>query len=50
MRHRIHAWLVTLLLVLVSACSTNPRRVDCESHLRAINAPAPIKSSGAVQP
>lgn len=50
MSHRIRVCLVTMLLVLVAACSTYPRRVDCEGHLRAINAPAPMKSSGAAQP
>jgi hypothetical protein len=50
MSHRIQACLVTLLLILVTACSAHPKRVDCESHLRAINAPAPMKSSGVVQP
>jgi len=50
MSHQTQACLVTLLLALVAACSTNPKRVDCESHLRAINAPAPMMSSGAAQP
>jgi hypothetical protein len=50
MSNRIQACLVALLLVLTAACSTHPRRVDCEGHLRAINAPTPMKGSGVVQP
>jgi hypothetical protein len=50
MSHRIDASLVALLLLLVAACSGHPKRVDCEGHLRPINAPAPMKSSGVAQP
>jgi hypothetical protein len=50
MSHKIQACLVALLLVLTAACSTHPKRVDCEGHLRAINAPAPMNSSGVAQP
>jgi len=37
-------WTLVLLLVatLLSACHTRPPRVDCEGHLSAINAPAPV--------
>ena len=37
-------WTVVLLFVatLLSACHTRPPRVDCEGHLTAINAPAPV--------
>lgn len=30
-----------LSLLLLSACSSHPRKVDCEGHLTPINAPAP---------
>jgi starvation-inducible outer membrane lipoprotein len=36
---------VSLCLVLLSSCSTHPRKVDCESHLTPINAPAPSSHS-----
>ena len=36
-------------LVLTAACSTHPKRVDCEGHLRAINAPAPMKKPRAIR-
>lgn len=50
MSHRIQACLVALLLVLTAACSTHPKRVDCEGHLQPINTPAPMKSSTVAQP
>lgn len=28
-------------ILCLGGCSSNPKRVDCENHLRAINAPAP---------
>jgi starvation-inducible outer membrane lipoprotein len=31
----------SLCLMLLTACSTHPRKVDCESHLTPINTPAP---------
>jgi hypothetical protein len=49
MNHRVKAYLVTLLFVLVAACSAHPKRIDCEGRLRPINLPAPLKESG-VQP
>ena len=30
-----------LSLLLLTACSSHPRKVDCEGHLTPINAPAP---------
>jgi hypothetical protein len=32
-----------LSLLLLSACSAHPRKVDCEGHLTPINAPAPAE-------
>lgn len=32
---------IALAVVLMSACSTNARRVDCEWRLEPINQPAP---------
>jgi hypothetical protein len=37
--------LVTLLLLL--GCASHVKRVDCEGHLRPINAPAPAEPAGA---
>ena len=34
--------LATVLAGLVSGCSTQARRVDCDGRLRPINAPAPV--------
>ena len=31
-----------LLLSILTACSHEAKRVDCDSHLTAINAPTPI--------
>jgi hypothetical protein len=42
--------LVMLLLVLVAACSSHPKRVDCEGRLLPVNTPAPMKSSDPGQP
>lgn len=38
-RERFCAALACVLCL--AACSSNPKRVECENHLRAINAPAP---------
>jgi hypothetical protein len=32
-------------LLLLTACSSHPRKVDCEGHLTPINAPAPVSNS-----
>jgi type IV pilus biogenesis protein CpaD/CtpE len=37
---------VVLVLALVG-CASHPPRVDCEAHLRPINAPAPVKPTSA---
>jgi hypothetical protein len=50
MNLRGKTWLLLALSVLISACSAHPRRVDCEGHLRAINAPAPLKPVDPVKP
>ena len=42
-------WAVFVALILVG-CSSHPRRVDCEGHLRPINAPAPVGSSSVAHP
>lgn len=41
---------VSVLAFILAGCSSHPTRVDCEGHLRPINAPAPVTSSGTVQP
>ena len=43
---RLRVWLGILCLVL-AGCSAYPKKVDCEAHLRAINAPAPAASKAA---
>jgi hypothetical protein len=42
-RSMLRALTVTLLLV---SCTSHPRRVDCEAHLKPINAPAPVTPAG----
>jgi hypothetical protein len=39
-----------LLLSILTACSHEAKKVDCESHLTAINAPTPIVKSDATHP
>jgi len=50
MKCKLKACVLTSLLFLVAGCSSPPKRVDCEDHLRAINTPAPMKASEAVKP
>ena len=38
--------LAIALTLLAASCASHPRRVDCEGHLRPINAPAPVSSGG----
>lgn len=43
--------LVTLTFaLLLTACSAHPRKVDCEGHLKPINAPAPAVPAGSPHP
>jgi hypothetical protein len=39
-----------LLALILAGCSSHPKRVDCEGHLRPINAPAPVSASSEVRP
>ena len=39
-----------LLLVLLCGCSAHPKRVDCDGHLRPINAPAPVSATETGHP
>ena len=34
------------LSLLASGCASHHRRVDCEAHLKPINAPAPVTPPG----
>ena len=38
---------VMALALLVVGCASHPSRVDCEGHLKPINAPAPAKPASA---
>jgi hypothetical protein len=42
--------LTALLLLCLLGCSAHPKRVDCEGHLRPINAPAPATASSDAHP
>ena len=45
-------WTFVVLLVaaLLNACHTRPPKVDCEKHLSAINAPAPVPHPQETRP
>jgi hypothetical protein len=34
------------LVVLLAACASHPKRINCEGHLKPINAPAPRVAAG----
>jgi hypothetical protein len=34
------------LVVLLAACASHPKRLNCDGHLKAINAPAPAVAAG----
>ena len=36
---------VLVLALLVVGCASHPKRLDCDGHLKPINAPAPAKSA-----
>ena len=42
--------LVALVLLGLLGCSAHPKRVDCEGHLRPINAPAPASAPTPAHP
>lgn len=50
MKIAFHCLFGAFLLLVLAGCSSHPRRVDCEGHLRPINAPAPVSVSSAVRP
>jgi hypothetical protein len=39
--------LLSLVTLLLLSCASHVKRLDCERHLRPINAPAPVASFGA---
>jgi len=43
----LKTWVIFALLLLAS-CASHPPRIDCEKHLKPINAPAPVARGGAV--
>jgi hypothetical protein len=49
MSHKPHLF-KAIVLALIAGCSSHPTRVDCEGHLRPVNAPAPVTSEGASHP
>ena len=50
MKSAFHFLCRAFLILILAGCSSHPRRVDCEGHLRPINAPAPISASSVVRP
>jgi starvation-inducible outer membrane lipoprotein len=47
MKHeQMTLWIAVLALIL-GGCSTYPKKVDCEGHLKPINAPAPADHTGS---
>ena len=38
---KVSVTLLVMLFALLVGCSSHPRRIDCEGHLRPINPPAP---------
>jgi hypothetical protein len=34
------------LVVLLAACASHPKRLNCDGHLKPINAPAPAPAAG----
>jgi hypothetical protein len=38
--------LAIALMVLLAACASHPKRLNCDGHLRPINAPAPAVAPG----
>jgi hypothetical protein len=38
-------WAMALALIAIG-CTSHPTRVDCEAHLKPINAPAPMTPPG----
>ena len=43
-------FVASFCLLLLSACSSHPRKVDCEAHLTPINAPAPVSKEKEEHP
>lgn len=39
--------LYILVLALLFGCASRVKRIDCEAHLKPINAPAPVEAGGA---
>ena len=35
-----------VLFLLLAGCASHPKRINCEGHLKAINAPAPAALAG----
>jgi hypothetical protein len=44
------AGVALLAAVLLAACSTEARRVDCERRLQPINRPAPLGTASPAEP
>jgi starvation-inducible outer membrane lipoprotein len=38
--------LAIALVVLLAACASHPKRLNCDGHLKPINAPAPAAVAG----
>jgi len=43
---RVKMTVALALVLLLAGCAAHGTRVDCEGHLRLINAPAPVTAGG----
>jgi hypothetical protein len=50
MKIALHCLCAAFLVLILTGCSSHPRKVDCEGRLRPINAPAPASATTAVRP
>jgi hypothetical protein len=50
MKIAVHGLCGAFLVLILAGCSSHPRRVDCEGHLRPINAPAPVSAPSVAHP
>ena len=46
MKISLKAMVTVALLVFIAGCASHPPRIDCDGHLKPINAPAPVTRAG----